>query len=68
MTSESIRSGHTLSLTDEEREELLNLVEHSLGEVRVERRRTDTLGYQNEVRREESVLRGLLEKLRRSKP
>jgi hypothetical protein len=65
MTPVPSQSGHTLVLTDAEREELLHLVEHSLGEVRVERRRTDVLAYQKEVRREESVLRSVLEKLRR---
>jgi hypothetical protein len=64
MTTAPARTGHTLTLTDEERAELMHLVVRSLGEVRIERRHTDVLSYQDEVRREESVLRTLLEKLR----
>jgi hypothetical protein len=54
----------TLVLTEEERTELLNLVDQALKETHVEARRTDTPAYQEVVRHEESILRGLLQKLR----
>lgn len=54
----------TLALTAEERQELLGLLEHALGETRVEAHRTHTPAYREQVLREETVLRGLLQKLR----
>jgi hypothetical protein len=60
-------SEHTVTLTPEEFEELLRVLESALGEVRVERRRTDDLAYRDVVGREEAVLRGLLDKLRRAR-
>ena len=63
MASSSAATQYTLTLTDAERNELLHLLAYSLGEVRVERRRTDVISYQQEVRREESVLRSLFDKL-----
>jgi hypothetical protein len=59
-------STFTLQLSDEERTELLNLVENSLKETRVEVHRTHTPDYRASVMHEEDVLRGLLGKLRGS--
>jgi hypothetical protein len=59
---------YTLSLTDLERTELLKILEAAFGETRVELRRTRTPDYHDEVAREESMLRGLVEKVRQLKP
>jgi hypothetical protein len=53
-----------LTLSDEERTQLFYLVQHALGETRVEVHRTHTPGYRETVQHEESVLRRLLDKLR----
>ena len=55
---------HSLALTDEERVELLQLLETALKDARVEHRRTKVLEYRERVREEESVLERLLEKVR----
>jgi hypothetical protein len=54
-----------LSLTEQERAELLKLLEHELGETRVELHRTHTPGFRESVQLEEKVIRSLLDKLRR---
>lgn len=59
-------STFTLQLSDEERTELLQLVEHSLKETRVEVHRTHTPDYRASVQHEEGVLRNILAKLRGS--
>jgi hypothetical protein len=55
----------TLSLTDEECTELLDVLEKVLIETHAERRRTESPTYRDQVTNEESVLRGLVEKVRR---
>jgi hypothetical protein len=55
---------YTLVLTDEEREELLQLLEQALQDVRVERRRTEAPEYHDLMRHEESVLTALTQKVR----
>ena len=57
-------SEFTLTLTTEERDELLRLVEQAFGDTRVEAHRTHTPGYREQVLHEETVLKGLIEKLR----
>ena len=52
-----------LVINDQERAELVSLLKNSLGETRVEVRRTDTPGFRENVKHEEEVIRGLLEKL-----
>jgi hypothetical protein len=53
-----------LPLTMEEKELLLNLLNRELGDTRVEARHTEfSYEWQERVKHEESVLRGLLEKL-----
>ena len=56
----------TLTLNDVERAELLILLERELRETHVEARRTESPDYQDEVHHQETVLRGLIEKLRRT--
>jgi hypothetical protein len=55
----------TLNISEAERAELLVLLERAQQETRVEPRRTESPDYQDAVHREESVLRGLFEKVRR---
>jgi hypothetical protein len=55
----------SLTLTDEERAELLRLLENSVVETHVESRRTESPEYQKEIHHEEAVLRSLLAKVRR---
>jgi hypothetical protein len=59
----SSASNLSLSLTSEERTCLLELLEHTLGETRVEAHRTHTPNYRDKVLHHEVVLKGLIEKL-----
>jgi hypothetical protein len=56
---------YTLALTEEERTELLRLLESSLVDVHAERRRTEAPDYQEQIHRQECLLRTLTEKVRR---
>jgi hypothetical protein len=42
----------------------LGILEQTLEDVRLERRRTESFGYHQQVCREEALLRGLIAKLR----
>lgn len=53
-----------LVLTEEERSELLRVLESCLTETRTEKRRTDTPQYHDELAHEEKLLRELLNKVR----
>jgi hypothetical protein len=53
-----------LTLDDEERNLILNLLDHALGETRVEAHRTHTPSYRTDVLHNETVIRRLIEKLR----
>jgi hypothetical protein len=55
----------TLTLTGEERNELLSLLEQTLRETRVEEHRTDSLNYRQAVGRREALLEALAERVRR---
>jgi hypothetical protein len=55
----------TLLINEAERASLLILLEREMRETRVEARRTESPDYQDAVHHEETVLRGLTEKLRR---
>jgi hypothetical protein len=55
----------TLSLSEEERVELLALLERELADLRVECRRTDTPAFHDQLRDEETVLRLIAAKVRR---
>jgi len=54
----------TLTLTGEERSLLLAVLEQKLREVRVEEHRTDSLEFAKLVRQQETLLEGLLDKVR----
>jgi hypothetical protein len=54
----------TLSLTEEERAQLLNVLEQTFRETHVEARRTEAPNYQEQIHHQEAVLRGLIDKLR----
>jgi hypothetical protein len=54
---------HTLTLTQEERDRLLDLMKQCLGEARVEAHRTHTPAFRELVLHEESLIRGLVGKL-----
>jgi hypothetical protein len=53
-----------LLITPEEREFLLELLERSLKETRIEEHRTRTLSYREHVVHHEELLEGLLNKVR----
>jgi hypothetical protein len=52
-----------LLINEQERNELLRVLRNSLGETRVEVHHTHTPGYRESVKREEEVIRGLLQKI-----
>ncbi len=56
---------YTLTLNSTEREELLRLLETSLKEIHAERRRTEAPRYHEEVVQEETLLKNLIEKVRK---
>jgi hypothetical protein len=55
-----------LALDEVEHAELLALVDRELRETRVEARRTESPDYQDEVHHHETVLQGVLDRLRQS--
>jgi len=55
----------TLTLSEEERSQLLSLLEQEDRETLVEAHRTDSPNFREHIERKESVLRGLIDKLRR---
>lgn|GEM_PF-3230260 len=61
-------SMRALSLSEEEVTQLLQLLELSLGETRVELHRTHTPDFRSHVQHQEALFRGLIEKLRQSSP
>ena len=54
----------TLTLTEEERAELLGFLQQALRDKKVESHRTDALDYKDYVQRQESLLQRLVDKLR----
>jgi hypothetical protein len=58
----------TLFLTVQERDELLKILEVALADTHAERRRTEAPAYHEQVAREESVLRDLVNKVRQLTP
>jgi hypothetical protein len=59
-------SGFALTLTAEERSQLLSFLEQEFRDTHAEARRTEAPRYQEQVHHQEDILRGLIEKLRRS--
>jgi hypothetical protein len=55
----------TLALNEEEREQLLLVLDEALRNMLVEAHRTESSDYRKHVERRETVLRGVSEKLRR---
>jgi hypothetical protein len=55
----------TLTLTAEEREQLLSYLDQALRDTRVEAHRTDAPDYRAWVERREAVLQNLVDRLRR---
>ena len=53
----------TLTLTEEERTELLAFLQQALRDKKVESHRTDALEYKTYVQRQEAFLQGLVDKL-----
>jgi hypothetical protein len=54
-----------LTLTEEERTFLAGLLEQALHDKRIEEHRTDSIQYKEHVEHEVTLLRGLLDKVRR---
>jgi len=61
---ETTSAGRTVALTDEERTQLVQVLEQVLRDTKVEAHRTDNPDYRGWIERREAVLSGVLEKLR----
>lgn len=61
----SMKTEYSLVLNEQERAELLRLLEAALVDTHAEKRRTEAPAYRVQVGTEESLLRGLTEKVRR---
>jgi hypothetical protein len=67
MTADESQAGMTTLMLDErERSELLQLLEASLGDTRVEVHRTHTPGFREELQVREDIFRRLIQKLRQT--
>ncbi|HXY36420.1 MAG TPA: hypothetical protein VEI07_19445 [Planctomycetaceae bacterium] len=55
-----------ITLTPEERQYLLRILENAIGESRVEAHRTHTPEFRERVHEEQTLLRGLVSKLEKS--
>ncbi len=62
MAAKTMPVMHSFMISEEERDELIRLLEQVLGETRVEVHRTHTPEYRERVLEEEALLRGMLEK------
>jgi hypothetical protein len=58
-------AGMTLTLTGEEREQLLAFLEQALQAKEIEEHRTDSISFRAFVQREAALLQGLVDRLRR---
>jgi len=65
MATTTIPESRTFMFTEEERVEMVRLLEQIMGETRVEIHRTHTPDYRDRVIGQESLLRGLLTKLQK---
>jgi len=65
MAATTVPETRTFMISEEERVEMVRLLEQVLGETRVEIHRTHTPDYRDRVIGQESLLRGLLVKLQR---
>jgi len=66
MATATTPSTVTLTINEEERAFLLNFLEQSLREKKVEEHRTDAFDYKEFVRRQEALVQGLIDRLRRT--
>jgi hypothetical protein len=67
MTVASIGSQpFTLTLSEDERTQLLTFLEHALRDKLVEEHRTESFQYREHVQKQEALMQGLIEKLRRT--
>ena len=66
MTTTTVPESRNFMFSEEERVEMVRLLEQVLSETRVEIHRTHTPDYRNRVIGQESLLRGLLVKLQRA--
>ena len=66
MATTTVPETRTFMFSEEERVEMVRLLEQVLGETRVEIHRTHTPDYRDRVMGQESLLRGLLAKLQRA--
>lgn len=62
MAAKTMPVMHSFMISEEERAELIRLLEQVVGETRVEIHRTHTPEYRERVREQQSLLRGLLDK------
>jgi len=65
-TASTESPGFTLTLSEEERAQLLGFLEQAFHDTHAEARRTEAPHYQEQVHHQEDTLRGLIHKLRRS--
>ncbi len=65
MTAATACANYTLTISEEERVELVRILEQTLAESRVESHRTHTPEYRERVKGEQSLLRGLLDKFQK---
>jgi hypothetical protein len=66
MTETLAKSPVTLTLTEEERTQLLSFLEQAFHDALIEEHRTDAFDFREYVRHKESILKSLIDKLRRS--
>jgi len=66
MAATTVPETRSFTFSEEERLEMVRLLEQVLGETRVEIHRTHTPDYRDRVIGQESLLRGLLLKLQRA--
>ena len=62
MTTTTEPIAHSFMINEEERTELIRLLQQACGESRIEMHRTHTPEYRERVSGEQALLRGLLEK------
>lgn len=66
MATSTMQMNRTLSITKEEAELLLGILEEAYRAKQIEVHRTDALAYKQELEREEKTLGELVDKLRQS--
>ena len=62
MTAATQSMAHSFMVSEEERTELIRLLEQACGESRIEMHRTHTPAYRDRVSGEQALLRGLLDR------